>query len=324
LALSLSAAAQVSQQQFEGWLSDAQKEPLTGLPAQLADQGAQAKQTHYVFVQGFLGELIHSAFRDNMAALRTVGVADDHIHEVKISSLNPIPANVELFSSRLSSILSADNDPIVLIGHSEGATVVLAYALGASEAIRHRLGGVYLVHGCFGGSPIADFLSGNGVPIDSRLPVAVRWVMEGIESLDIADRIAGFEKATGMHFGAGAVSLTHAAETAFWQGFLADHQTELQEVNSRVYYLRGYQTPQNVPYAMYVPDWYMDVYYGQNDGLVPLDYQLLDGVGSTLAVLQEDHNFAVGTSPNTKAAIAQRTAITGALFMTAATDLAER
>src|SRR5262245_59081069 len=144
---------------FRSWFERQVKAP-TPLPAAAT---AAARQYRYVFVAGFLNEGFQIGyFNENRKALVSAGVAPDAIHVVFPRSGNGVEDNVTELRRSIPELAARGPQKLVLVGHSKGAVEALALVAAEPAFVRARVQAVFLVQGAFGGSGIADYITGSG------------------------------------------------------------------------------------------------------------------------------------------------------------------
>ena len=97
---------------------------------------------------------------------------------------------------------------MVVIAHSRGACDALFFALTDARFVSKHIQALFLIQGPFGGTGIADYLIGDGPPIDKRMPLKQRLIALGL------GRLEEFALSRGKH--GGLSSLTRRASKKFW------------------------------------------------------------------------------------------------------------
>ncbi len=146
----------VTPAEFQGWF-DAAAAGSLHIPVVVA---ARASQYQYVFIGGFGGESAAGYFAQNVKELRNEGVPRAAIHVIKPSSDETLAGNAESVRDALHAFARNSSEPLVIIAHSRGACDALAFALAEPAFIRDHVRALFLVQGPFGGSGLADFLTG--------------------------------------------------------------------------------------------------------------------------------------------------------------------
>ena len=118
----------------------------------------KAKNYRYVLVRGFLNELICKYMEENKQALIEFGVPESQIHYISPPSRESIGHNSHETLEELQALADLGTQPLVLIGHSKGASNIVAFALQQKEFIEQKVKAILPIQGVFGGSGIADTL----------------------------------------------------------------------------------------------------------------------------------------------------------------------
>lgn len=267
------APAQPDSAAFRAWFERESQHPTALAPGALK----AARAYRYVFIAGFLNEGFQIGyFNQNRQTLLDAGVKPGAIEVLFPKSGNTVPENVAVLAQRLPEIAAKGPEKLVLIGHSKGAVEALAFAVGAPEFVRARVQAIFLVQGAFGGSGIADYITGTGHPLDDRMaaiPRALFALAAGWGEL-LDTRIDG---------GFQSLSRLHAAE--LWQR-LPRLPADLED---RVLFVRSQREPDKVCPLLWITAKYLATYYGPNDGLMAISDQWLPDAGRLLADLDADH-----------------------------------
>ena len=72
----------------------------------------------------------------------------------------------------------------MVIAHSRGACDTLAFALRNPRFVADRIQALFLVQGPFGGTGVADYVAGEGPPMDGRMPLGYRVLGRAIGRLE--------------------------------------------------------------------------------------------------------------------------------------------
>lgn len=294
---------------FETWFR-MQVEHSTTLPAVVL---RTARRYQYVFVAGFLNEgFRREYFDDNRRALIDAGVAAESIHVVFPKSSNGVEENASLLRQTMSMLSAPGSQRFVVIGHSKGAVEVLAFALLSPAFVRDRVRALFLVQGAFGGSGIADYISGKGHKLDGGMPAAQR------AEFAIA---AGAGKLLDVGIDRGFQSLTHDGAAQIWPRLIPRRGGPESPPNlpdglaDRIAYIRASRAPEKVSPLFRVAAAYLGAYYGENDGLVEVKDQALAGVGTIITTLDADHASLMLSRPVSDQSDRVRRAFTQALLM---------
>lgn len=266
-----------------------------------------ARRYRYVFVGGFLNERMPGYFSQNARELRARGVPSPAIHFVSPSSHKSFEENREAVGEDFRRIAGAGPERLVVIAHSRGACDALAFALQDAQFVADRVEALFLVQGPFGGTGVADYVMGEGVPLDRQMPVGSRvvvhllgkfgrWVMDG-----------------GSH--AGMAKLTRSASRRFWEETLERHADAIPIVGPRTFFVTAEVCPSRLRLVSRAFARYLLAYYGPNDGLVVLEDQSLPGLGTDLGPLVAGHADLTRTFFSTRAKRRVRKALVHSILM---------
>ena len=87
----------------------------------------------------------------------------------------------------------------------------------------------------------------------------------------------------------GLPSLTRRASKDFWEAALEEHQDAIPVVSPKTFYVTTKTRPAHLRLFLQATAWYLNTHFGPNDGMVALEDQSVDGVGTVLAVLDAGH-----------------------------------
>jgi hypothetical protein len=293
---------------FRAWF-ERQVETPTPLPVAAADA---ARQYRYVFVAGFLNEGFQIGyFNENRKALLDAGVKPDAIHVLFPRSGNGVEDNVTELRRSVPELAARGPQKLVLVGHSKGAVEALALVAAEAAFVRERVQAVFLVQGAFGGSGIADYITGSGHPLDARLPARRRAEFTvAVQSGKLLDLAVddGFR------------SLTHRRAADLWDRLIPAAAVGVrwrlpEDVARKVFFIRGRRDPDKVSSIFTTTARYLRAYYGDNDGLVEVSDQWVVGTGTIIATLDADHFALTVARPVSAQSAATRLAFTRALLM---------
>ncbi len=159
-----------SSEVFREWFDAAVDDDLK-IPVAIA---RKARSFRYVFIGGFRNERMSGYFAQNAATLRALGVPHRQIHVFNPSSSLSIEENAAEIRSSLLEIASKGPERLVIVGHSRGACEAMAFALGNASFVEDQVEALFLVQGPFGGSGVAEYVLGDGVRMDRRMPLRHR------------------------------------------------------------------------------------------------------------------------------------------------------
>ena len=147
----------------------------------------EARRYRYVFVGGFHSERLPGYFAQNAKELRARGVPKKAIHFIYPSSGETVDGNAKMVRASFEDIACQGDEKLVVIAHSRGSCDALAFALQNPEFVKKHVHSLFLIQGAFGGTGIADYVVGEGPPIDSACRSAshqwpTRWRREKVTS----------------------------------------------------------------------------------------------------------------------------------------------
>lgn len=287
----LDAPPAVAPGEFRAWF-DAAREGTLQVPEEVA---RTARRFRYVFVAGFAHEQIPGYFAQNVKDLRTLGVPKGAIHAVFPSSEETVEESAEAFRRRVFTIASEGPEPLVIVAHSRGACDALAFALTEPGFVRDHVAALFLVQGAFGGTALADYVVGEGHPIDEKVPEQFRTFTRVIGEIEreLVRR--------GPH--AGLPGLTRVEARTYWARMLRQHAAAIPAIGPRTFFVRTAIDPARLGRFRRAIGHYLSAYGGPNDGIVALDDQHLPGVGTSLGVLDCGHGeltCAVDSGPEAR------------------------
>jgi pimeloyl-ACP methyl ester carboxylesterase len=306
----------VSAAEFQSWF-DAARAGRLSIPAETA---RNARRFRYVFVGGFHNERMPGYFDQNAKELRARGVPRRSIHFIYPSSRETVAGNAREVRCKLQEIADRGPEKLVLIAHSRGACDTLAFALENPEFVAQHVHSMFLIQGPFGGTGVADYVVGEGPPMDHRMPVMHRIIVHVLAHLEAFLMDHGRD--------GGLTCLTHRASEEFWQRAIEEHGRAIPVVGPRTFYVTSKISPARLRLFQRAAAWYLETYFGPNDGLVALVDQTVPGVGTVLAVLEAGHTDLTNRFPSASPRPRLRKALIDAVIMTVgtedATDLAQR
>ncbi len=197
------------------------------------------------------------------------------------SSEETVEESAEAFRRRVFSVASEGPEPLVIVAHSRGACDALAFALAEPAFVSDHVAALFFVQGAFGGTALADYVVGEGHPIDEKMPAQYRTfagLVGEVERLLVRN---------GQH--AGLSGLTRAESRAYWDRMLRRHAGAIPTLRPRAYFLRSATEPIQLGRFRTAIGSYLTTYDGPNDGIVALEDQYLPGVGTSLGVIDCGH-----------------------------------
>jgi pimeloyl-ACP methyl ester carboxylesterase len=252
----------------------------------------RAGRYRYVFVEGFRNEGMPGYFAQNVKELRARGVPREAIHVIEPSSDKTVGENAGDVREAFREAAGAGPERLVVIAHSRGACDALAFALRHPKFVRDRVRALFLVQGPFGGTGVADYVTGEGPPMGREVPLRQRAV---------GGLIAGLEKRQlnrGRH--GGLADLTRSASQDFWERLCDEHADAIPVVGPKTFYVTTETRPSRLGPLRRAPARYLHEHFGPNDGVVALDDQSLPDVGTVLAVLDAGHTDLTGRFPSAR------------------------
>jgi pimeloyl-ACP methyl ester carboxylesterase len=259
----------------------------------------------YVFVGGWGNELAPGYFSGNISELKALGVPEDHIHRIFPPSTQGLSQNAEFVRTQITNWKGPEK--LVLIGHSRGGLDALLFALKNPDFTEKRVEAVFLIQAPFKGSGLADYLVGEGIALDERMPSFARkafyWLGEAERRI--------LRRWTGH----GLADLTHQQAKESWEKRLQSHVATSPGLRGKVFYIRSAVEPQKQTPYFWASSWYLSTYYGKNDGLVTLEDQFLSQLGQRLNIVGCGHHDLTGSFPLTFATSNFRKALSRSVFM---------
>ena len=307
----VASAPAVSPAEFRAWYDAA----LRGRLSMPADVSRSARRFRYVFVAGFHNERMPGYFSQNARSFALAAYPGGQ-------SISCIPARTKRWPETPAPFArscwrSPEEGPekLVVIGHSRGACDVLAFALQNPEFVAKHVEALFLVQGAFGGTGIADYLAGEGPPIDNSMPWRHRVLAH------LLGRLETFLLDRGKH--GGLKALTTRASTEFWERTLEEYQASIPIVSPRAFYVTTRTVPARLQPLQQAVAWYL-AYLGPNDGIIALEDQCVPGVGTIVAVLDAGHTDLTNRFPSARSRPRLRKALVDAIVMAVASPASGR
>ena len=166
---------------------------------------------------------------------------------------------------------------------------------------------MFLIQGPFGGTALADYVVGEGPPMDKRMPLSHRVAGHALANVE------GFLLDHGKH--GGLASLSRRASKEFWDDMLEESSAAIPIVSPKTFYITGEIPASEHRFFQRPIASYLEVHFGENDGVVALEDQSLAGVGKVLAVLDAGHTDLTNRFPSGRATQRMRKAIVDAIIM---------
>jgi pimeloyl-ACP methyl ester carboxylesterase len=288
---------------FQHWFADS----CAGKLRILVAVEKEAQRLRYVFVGGLHNEFLPGYFSQNIKELKAHGISRRAIHEIYPSSRKTVEENREAFRDELLKVADAGEENLVVIAHSRGACDALVFALENPEFIRDRVAFLFLVQGPFGGSPLVDYVLGEGRPMDHQVPMRHRIV---------GNLTAKMEKSLlkrGVH--GGLAALSPDASLRFWDRMLDEQAYAIPVVGPKTFYITSQVDPSELGSIQSATGRYLGAYHGPNDGMVPLSGQVLPDLGTDLGALEVGHSDLTQRYPVSHAPRRFRQALVESILM---------
>jgi pimeloyl-ACP methyl ester carboxylesterase len=210
-----------------------------------------------------------------------MGVPRSAIHFIYPSSHETLQGNADLVRGKFQEFAALGPEKLVVIGHSRGGCDSLAFALENPGFVSDHVEAMFLIQGPFGGTGVADYVTGEGPPLDNSMPFQHRLIALALGRLE-ESRLA-----RGRH--GGLQSLTRRASKEYWERALKEHRAAIDVVGPKTFYVTTKSKPSRLRVFLQATSWYLGAHFGPNDGVVATDDQTLDGIGTVLAVLDAGH-----------------------------------
>ncbi len=236
-------------------------------PASLAsDNQSWAASAGWVLIDGMLGEWSSSLYEHVLPVLRhEAGVLD--VEVLRPSSLAPMDVNAERLAVLLQKTSRNWRKPLVVVAHSRGAAEMLLALIRHPELIESaRIESVILVQGAFIGSPLASFVEDRLGRLLGPLRDAVRTLVP--------------EQALQLHLQA--------------RRLLTPKQRSL--IASKVFFVRSRARGAPARTALRAGGLYLDLFHGENDGVLLTSQQRVPKLGQDLGILEGDHFELLGAT----------------------------
>jgi hypothetical protein len=297
-------ASPVSPAQFTAWFQSARTGELA-IPPEVSQA---AQQYRYVFIRGFQTAQTPGYFARNAKELLAQGIPPKAVHVIEPSSDETPASNAGLVRAGFLEIAGQGPEKLVVIAHSRGACDTLAFALDNPEFVSNHVEALFLIQGPFGGSAIADYIMGDGPPLDCRIP----WPQRLIAT--VATRRERFRLERGRH--RGIPDLTRSASHEFWQRTIQEREAAIAIVGPKTFYVTSRISAPPLRPSLRASTTYLSTHFGPNDGVVALCDQALRGVGTVLAVLDATHSDLTISIPASRSKRRMQKALIDAIIMT--------
>ncbi len=289
--------------EFQGWFEAGLRGDLR-IPKPVA---SRAKRFRYVFVGGFGIGRMPGYFTQNAKELQAIGVPHRSIHFLYPDSHKTVEQNREMVRDKILGFAGDRPERLILIAHSRGACDALTFALREPGFVRDRVEALFLIQGAFGGTGLADYVLGEGEPMDDRMSQGHRFLAQGMGAF------VRYLFQHGKH--GGLAGLTRDASRAYWELALETHADALPVVGPKVFYIEANVKPSGLGLFLRAMAHYLGAYYGPNDGVVAVEDQTLPGLGTSLGVLDAGHPDLTRRFPATRAGRRSRRALMQGIVM---------
>jgi hypothetical protein len=253
---------------------------LAGKLSVSPDVRRSAESYRYVFVAGFMNEGKTEYFKQNAGELRAIGVPRTAIHFIFPSSKETLEGNAATVRAKFEEYAALGDEKLVVIAHSRGACDTLGFALQNSKFVSDHVKALFLVQGPFGGTAVADYVTGEGPPING-MPLAQRLIAQGL------GRLEEHRMSRGVH--GGLASLTRRASKEYWDRALEKHRDAIPVISPKTLYVTSRSNPGQLRLVLRTTGSYLGTHIGPNDGVVAVEDQSVAGVGTVLATLEAAH-----------------------------------
>ena len=293
----------LSPDQFQAWFFSASEGKLD-IPEAIE---ANAARYRYIFVAGFSNERMPGYFTQNAKELRARGVPRKAIHFVYPSSKKTVEENLDEVRGKFLEIADQGPEKLVVIAHSRGACDAMAFALHNQDFVLEHIQALFLLQGPFGGSGVADFVTGEGPPMDGKMPWRYRMLGRLVGGLE------RFLLKKGQH--GGLRGMSRWASRDYWSRMREEHASALPIVGPKTFYVTTATAPSHLRFFKKATGAYLSAYFGPNDGMVAPDDQWLPGIGTLLAVIDAGHSDLTNRYPSARAKKGLRRALIQGIVM---------
>jgi hypothetical protein len=236
----------------------------------------QDEKINYIFVTGFLGDVIPFYWRSQVNALSRI-IPRDSIHLVKLASGIPIGSSKKVLARAFSRIPGKQ----VIIAHSKGAADVLDYALYNPEFIRDRVERIYSVQGLIRGTPLADaFTAKRDNLLVKQQPFWDRFLMKATLYGALFPMTPLRKTIRSMRTDESEARVAKA---------LSENPGAREIVGPKMNYIVTAAPPSEMPFGFLGTSRYLQAVAGDNDGVIPVNRQRLDGLGTQIGELKGNH-----------------------------------
>jgi pimeloyl-ACP methyl ester carboxylesterase len=218
-----------------------------------------------------------------------------------------VAVNARAVREQFDDIARQGPEKLVVIAHSRGSCDTLAFALENPEFIAEHVHALFLIQGAFGGTALADYVVGEGPPMDRGMPLSHRVVGRALANIE------GFLLDHGKHGGLG--SLARRASKEFWEDMLKENSAAIPVVSPKTFYIKGEIPASEHRFFQRPIASYLENNFGENDGVIALEDQSLAGIGKVLAVLEAGHTDLTNRFPSGRGSQRMRKAVIDSIIM---------
>ena len=270
-----------------------------------------------MFVGGFRIGRMPGYFTQNAKELRALGVPRRSIHFLYPDSHKTVEENRETVRDEILRIAGDRPERLVIIAHSRGACDALTFALHEPEFVRDRVEALFLIQGAFGGTGLADYVLGEGKPMDEQMSRGHRFLARGIGAI----RAVPAETRQARRIDrTDARSLAGLLESMPWR----NTTDAIPIVGPKVFYVEANTQPSHLGLFMRAMASYLGAYYGPNDGVVAVEDQTIPGLGTSLGVLEAGHADLTRRFPSARRAVPRRALIRSIVMAVGRSDAPRR
>ncbi len=263
---------------FDGFSYSEKAVDWTNKNLLVKDEIDTIKNLKFIFVTGLLNEEIINYYKIPKNVLtKDLGISNDQIITINPPSGMDIQTNADTLVKNIKNFIKP-NEKFVLIGHSKGSMESLLAVLKKEFITLHNnLHAAILIQGAMNGSPVCNYMcSKGGIHADSTM--GFRLI-----AFQVTSSIGGLmcdKYQKGFH------SLFENSTEAVLETYKENLTPEL---NDKIFYITSQQDPAKMSSLISCIGQYLQTYYGPSDGLVLVEDQSINWVGTTIGHLTSDH-----------------------------------
>jgi hypothetical protein len=255
---------------------------------------AEVQARPVVMFAGVLNEWYPRYFEDNADSLdRDFGQRE--IRRFFPSSMIAVEENAPRVNAWIrKSWKDFGRRPLLLICHSKGSAEALLAVMRDPTLVRDGIvDRLILVQTPVGGSHIADLLQNTDAG-DWPAARPFRWLFRNWKGLR---------------------SLTTAASRPRFPMALSKlNPDDVALISQKVFFVRAFQEHEKTAWQLQAMRLFIENFYGESDGVLKPEDQLIEGFGTDLGVLDSDHFDLTETGPHVNSPASYRRAFTRALL----------